>query len=103
MNQDTDVRVKALKIAGTDNVATLLQNAAAGQRVVPVDKDGQEGAELRAGESISQGHKIALTPIAQGSLVYKYGYAIGVATQDIAQSALVHVHNLASRRGRGDQ
>jgi len=32
----------------------------------------------------------------------KYGSPIGTATSDIAAGAHVHLHNLASARGRGD-
>jgi SAF domain len=35
--------------------------------------------------------------------VVKYGNPIGTATSEIAAGAHVHVHNVASTRGRGDQ
>ncbi len=53
-------------------------------------------------EPIARGHKLAVCAIAQGSVVSKYGQAIGVATRDIAAGEHVHVHNLsfdASKRG----
>jgi hypothetical protein len=39
------------------------------------------------------GHKVALKAMATGDPVLKYGVAIGVATQNIAQGEHVHVHN----------
>lgn len=42
------------------------------------------------------GHKIALADIKKGEAVIKYGYPIGVATQDIKKGDFVHTHNLQS-------
>ena len=60
------------KIHKNDNVAVLLTS-----------KDG-----------IPAGHKVALTAIAAGAPVIKYGYPIGVATGDIHPGDHVHTHNL---------
>ena len=43
---------------------------------------------------IPSGHKIALSPIAAGEKVVKYGNPIGVATADIAPGEWVHSHNM---------
>ncbi|TRW14216.1 UxaA family hydrolase [Glacieibacterium frigidum] len=51
-----------------------------------------------AAEAIPAGHKVALHPLAAGSVVRKYGQAIGATTQAVAAGAWVHVHNL----GLGD-
>ena len=63
----------------------------------------QEGAALGEGlvsaAAISQGHKIALHPIAAGQPVRKYGQVIGIATEDIGKGAHVHVHNLDMDNG----
>ena len=40
------------------------------------------------------GHKFALTDIAKGEKVIKYGMPIGYATEDIAKGAHVHTHNV---------
>jgi len=37
-----------------------------------------------------------------GEPVIKYGSPIGLATVEIAEGQHVHVHNVASTRGRGD-
>ena len=45
---------------------------------------------------IPMGHKVALSPIAEGETVYKYGCPIGIATQPIGIGDHVHSHNLRS-------
>ena len=45
-------------------------------------------------EDITMGHKVALRDIAAGEKVIKYGFPIGVATQDIPLGSHVHTHNL---------
>lgn len=51
-------------------------------------------------EKIPFGYKFALCRIPRGESVLKYGEMIGEATADIEPGAWVHVHNLASKRGR---
>jgi altronate dehydratase small subunit len=48
------------------------------------------------------GFKLALTDISKGSKVIKYGETIGLASQDIKQGQLVHIHNIEGARARGD-
>ncbi len=88
---------KIIVITARDNVATALEPLAAGQTI---DANGQQ---ITVREPIASGHKIALTPIGSGENVVKYGNPIGTATADIAAGMHVHVHNVASARGRGDQ
>ena len=63
-----------LRIHPADNVAVALRTAEAG---------GEFGA-VQVGETIPAGHKLALTAIAPGEPVIKYGYPIGVAYAPIA-------------------
>ncbi len=51
---------------------------------------------VTAMEDIPQGHKMALSPIAAGENVVKYGFPIGHATADIAPGTWVHTHNMAT-------
>jgi altronate hydrolase len=88
---------KVIVITARDNVATALEPLAAGQTI---DANGQQ---ITVREPIASGHKVALAPIGSGENVVKYGNPIGTATVDIAIGAHVHVHNVASTRGRGDQ
>lgn len=80
----------ALKIHSSDHVATLLGPAAAGESV----EIG--GVRIVARVDIPKGHKIALTDIADGAEVKKFGFPIGRATAPIAVGDHVHSHNLAT-------
>jgi altronate dehydratase len=86
----------ALVISDRDNVATALQ---------PLDAGGPlelGGTTLIVREPIPPGHKVALRDIAAGEPVVKYGSPIGLATAPIPAGSHVHIHNVASSRGRGD-
>ena len=48
------------------------------------------------------GHKFSLSKIEANSPVTKYGEVIGIATVTIKPGDYVHIHNIASMRGRGD-
>ncbi|KAA0232930.1 MAG: hypothetical protein EDR02_15330 [Actinobacteria bacterium] len=80
----------AVMIDPADNVATLLTSVAAGDFIAC-----EEGREVLARGAIAEGHKVALTDIAEGEAVYKYGHPIGHAGCDIATGEHVHIHNLA--------
>jgi SAF domain len=86
----------ALVISDRDNVATALETLEPGRRV----SIGE--IQLVVRERIPHGHKVALTGIAAGQPVIKYGSPIGLASADIPAGAHVHTHNVASTRGRGD-
>jgi hypothetical protein len=87
---------KVIVIASRDNVATALEPLHAGERL---DVDG---VSIEVRDAIAAGHKVALTRIATGEAVVKYGSPIGTATRDIEPGGHVHTHNVASGRGRGD-
>lgn len=53
-------------------------------------------------DPIPFGHKVALTTMAPGDPVIKYGAQIGVASRAIEPGQHVHTHNVESVRGRGD-
>jgi altronate hydrolase len=86
----------AIVISAADNVATALEPIAAGDAIAI------GGTTVTAAEPIPRGHKIALRSIRAGEVVTKYGSPIGTASADIAPGAHVHIHNVASARGRGD-
>jgi len=86
----------ALVISGRDNVATALEMLEPGRAL------DLGGRHVVVRDRIPPGHKVAIESIASGQAVLKYGSAIGTAVSDIAAGAHVHVHNLASSRGRGD-
>jgi len=91
---------KALIISPADNVATALEDIAAGDSVEARFEKKAETLEAR--ESIPFGFKIALTEIPKGGNVLKYGEPIGKASAPIRKGSLVHIHNVEGARGRGD-
>ena len=86
----------ALVISDRDNVATALRHLEPGLRL-EFDADG-----VIVTERVPPGHKVAIRAIPAGSAVIKYGSPIGTASRDIPAGAHVHIHNVASGRGRGD-
>ncbi|SFR03868.1 UxaA family hydrolase [Desulfoscipio geothermicus] len=95
-------QVSALVLNEGDNVATVLADVAKGARVMILGRDGRCICQIEAKEVIPAGHKICVKPVLPGESVVKYGNDIGCAVSGIATGNWVHVHNLASRRGRGD-
>ena len=91
----------ALIMDPKDNVVTLLSDVDKNE-IVQV-RLGKKSREEQITEPIRLGHKFALTRIRKGKNVVKYGEIIGRATQDIDKGCHVHVHNVESLRGRGDQ
>ena len=69
-----------------DNVATALRDLAAGEQALGV----------AIAQPVKRGHKVALTAIAAGEPVLKFGFPIGRATNEIAPGDHVHSHNLAT-------
>ncbi len=83
---------RAFQIHAKDNVATLIDDAPAGF----VQIIGSAATEIHATEKIARGHKIALSNIAPGETVTKFGVSIGHAIKQILPGNWVHLHNLAS-------
>jgi len=81
---------RAIRIDPQDDVATLVDDAAAGETVAIGD------AAVVARSPIGRGHKIALAARMPGDPVGKYGYPIGRATRAVAPGEHVHSHNLAT-------
>ncbi|MBN2291502.1 MAG: UxaA family hydrolase [Pirellulales bacterium] len=79
-----------IRLHGNDNVAATTVNVEEGQLVEI------EGREIRAADSVPTGHKMAITEIAAGEKVIKYGVPIGSATCLINPGQYVHTHNLKS-------
>ncbi len=74
----------AIRLHAEDNVGIALADLTAGSAVLGVTAAG----------FVPRGHKIALSDIAKGALVRRYGQIIGTATADIPAGAHVHVQNL---------
>jgi len=93
----------ALQVNAKDNVATVFENGVTtGQTIEVHDKLGNS-TPMNVLSDIPYGHKIALKDIQVGESIVKYGEQIGVASREIQRGEHVHVQNLDSTRGRGDQ
>jgi hypothetical protein len=86
------MKPRCFQIQPEDNVATMIDDAAAGF----IELVGAAQGHIVAAENISRGHKVALRDLAANEPVMKYGVRIGHATQPIPRGAWVHLHNLAS-------
>jgi altronate dehydratase small subunit len=91
---------EALKLSEKDNVATSLTDIAPGMEVRV--RWGKQVSRIKSLEKIPFGFKLALIDINKGAEVIKYGETIGIASQNIKQGQLVHVHNIEGARARGD-
>jgi altronate dehydratase small subunit len=91
---------RALILNPKDTVASVLEEVQAGEEVEA--RAASQVVSVIALEDIPFGFKIALADISAGKPVYKYGEVIGRSSRPIGRGALVHVHNLAGARGRGD-
>jgi hypothetical protein len=92
VNQNPIVTPRCFQGQSDDNVATLLDDAAAGA----IDIIGAERGTIVATEPISRGHKIALRDVGIDEAVIKLGARIGHASRSIRRGEWVHLHNLAS-------
>jgi len=75
---------EALKIHSDDLVAVALR---------PLQCGGNH-LDVTLREDIPEGHKFALSDLAQGASVTKYGLPIGIATTHIPAGSWVHTHNV---------
>ncbi|MDP9348114.1 MAG: altronate dehydratase family protein [Gemmatimonadota bacterium] len=81
----------AVRVHPEDNVAVAVVALPAGAEITV------EGAQVTLRDEVPAGHKLALTEIAPGEAVVKYGFPIGAATEPVAAGAWVHSHNLRTR------
>ena len=94
------LRQKAVIFDASDNVATALADLKAGDTLSL--KAGEKTLVTKLTAAVPFGHKFSLANIETGSSIIKYGETIGIATSHIRLGDYVHVHNVASTRGRGD-
>lgn len=83
-----------IKIHEDDKVAVALRPLPKGAEVFV------GGRNILLTEDIPQGHKFAVTDMAQGESVIKYGFPIGVTKEAVKAGQWVHVHNM--KTGLGD-
>ncbi|HTN40002.1 MAG TPA: altronate dehydratase family protein [Asticcacaulis sp.] len=85
-----NLSVPWLRVSGRDSVAVALQDLAAGYGLAI------DGREILLRNDVPKGHKIALTDIKASDDVFKLGFSIGKASQDITTGEHVHAHNLVT-------
>ena len=73
-----------------DDVAVALRPLAAGERLEA------DGRTITLAEDVPDGHKVALRAMQAGETVRKYGWPIGQLTENVAEGAHVHTHNLTT-------
>jgi LDH2 family malate/lactate/ureidoglycolate dehydrogenase len=90
--------VRAVLLSANDDVAAVLDAAVAGAAVeVTLGSSGETVTQLATSQHIPFGHKIAVHDIAEGRVIHRYGFPIGVATAQINRGEHVHAHNMRSR------
>jgi (2R)-sulfolactate sulfo-lyase subunit alpha len=60
--------------------------------------DEDKVIQVKARQDIPIGHKVALTDMAAGDTVYKYGEDIGKVVAPIQAGQHAHVHNIKTKR-----
>lgn len=86
-----------IKIHEKDNVIVALHDIAVGQEITI---DGKNASfPVKAVEAVPAGHKMAISDIAEGSEVIKYGFRIGNAKTTIRTGQWVHIHNVKTALG----
>lgn len=82
-----------IKINQKDNVAVALKDLTKGTTL------NIDGVNVTLMEDIPRGHKFALTDIAEGENVIKYGFPIGHATSEVSTGAWIHTQNVKTNLG----
>ena len=91
---------RAIVLNRSDNVGTLIDPGKAGETCT---LQGEASGELRLAQDVPFGHKVCVRDTPAGAEVLKYGQVIGMTSRAIKRGEHVHVHNVESARGRGDQ
>ena len=76
----------------------VVEDAGAGRELSGWVMETDETITVEALDAIPLGHKVALTDIAEGDTVIKYGHDIGKAVAAIAKGGHAHVHNMKTKR-----
>jgi altronate hydrolase len=90
-----DLAQAVLQLHPSDPVALARRELTPGTEL-----DGA-GRHIIVRDTVPHGHKVALTDIAAGEQVLKYGQPIGIACEPIAAGEHVHEHNLRSLSREG--
>lgn len=96
MAETVDLNDAAIVLRKGDEVAVAKRKIAGGTVL------GHEGGEIRVASDIPAGHKLAISNVAEGNPVRKYGQVIGYATQAIGAGEWVHTRNLGFGKSQAD-
>ena len=82
-----------------DSVAVVVvEGVKAGTTLTGLILDEDRTITLPCVQDIPLGHKVALTDMAVGATVIKYGIDIGKVVAPIARGQHAHVHNIKTKR-----
>ena len=76
----------------------VVENVQPGQVLTGWIMETDETITVKSMDTISLGHKIALTDIEEGATLIKYGHDIGRSVANIGKGHHVHVHNAKTKR-----
>ena len=85
------MRKKFIRMNSKDNCATSLEEISQNE-IIKIS----ESNPIKVNQVIPYGHKVALSDIKKGELIFKYGEIIGIATKDIMRGDWIHTHNIKS-------
>ena len=60
--------------------------------------ENDKSAKIQSKNEIPLGHKIAMTDLAEGDTILKYGHDIGKVVKPIKKGEHVHVHNVKTKK-----
>ena len=86
-----------LRLALISALALTLSACATVDAVQPIQAETSRVAHIPQRTS----PQLALRDLPAGTIIRKYGEAIGALTEAVGRGGHVHVHNLRSRRARG--
>ena len=82
-----------------DNVGVVVvEGLEAGTEMLGVTTENDTSTNLTSVDAIPIGHKVALTDLAEGDTIIKYGEDIGKMIGPAEKGGHVHVHNLKTKR-----
>lgn len=82
-----------------DNVGVVVvEELTAGTEMLCVVTEDNSDFKLTARADVPIGHKVAVTDLAEGDTIIKYGEDIGRMVASVEKGGHVHVHNLKTKR-----
>jgi (2R)-sulfolactate sulfo-lyase subunit alpha len=82
-----------------DNVGVVVvEDVKAGDELLCVVTEDNSDFKIVTKHDVPIGHKIALTDLAEGDTVIKYGEDVGRMVAAAAKGEHVHIHNLKTKR-----